>query len=251
MTWFDLLLLAILFLSIGFATIRGAIREIATLAALGGGALLAWLAFNPLLGALGLKGSFFGMVGLAGGLMAIFFVAVYAAFHFGLQRLSLDPPMQRVDRIVGGVFGLLRGLALIGLGYLGYAYNLDENQRPDAVTNAFMLPVAQSAAGFFESLAPQYDSQEVISPDKIGDSSAPDKSTLNTEDPTSKINAANDGYKRGERAALSEIITTSTTNSAAVGATVTASNQAEDDPIAAILDTNGNSETAGPKLNDK
>ncbi len=253
MTWFDLLLLGVLALSIGFAAIRGAIREIGTLAALGGGALVAWWSFTPLLGVLGLKGSFFGMVGLAAVLMGIFFIAFYAAIHFGLKRVALDDKMIRIDRIGGGVFGLVRGLALIGLGYLGYAYYLDEDRRPEAVTEAFMLPVAESAAGFFESIAPVHDSERIITPDEIKDEAAAGALQYATADTADKANAASEGYKRGERAALAEILTTTTTsavlpadqNETAGGA------KADDDPIAALLSDGVRSGDADPKARDR
>ena len=223
MTWFDFLLIAVLIVSIGFAVIRGAIREFATLIALGLAALVAYFLFNPMVGAFGLKGSFFGMLALAGVLFALAFLAIYAGFHFGLKRVRLDQTMQRVDLIGGGVFGLVRGLALIGLGFLGYAYYLDADKRPEAVNGAAMLPLAQGAAGFFESLAPAHDSKRIISPEEIKRNSA---------------NAAEEGYARGERAALEEIVVTTTSDIEATPVSV--STEAEEDPnldpIADILE---------------
>lgn len=196
MTWFDLLVIVVLALSIGFAAVRGAIREFATLIALGGAALISYFSFNPLLGALGLKGSIFGMIGLAGVLLVLFFILLYIAFHFGLKRVNLSSNMLLADRIGGGAFGLVRGLALIGLSFLGYAYYQDEENRPPAVKDAFFLPVAQGTATFFENLAPHHDSQDIISPDEIDE----------------KINAASEGYGRGDRAALDEIVATTSSS---------------------------------------
>ncbi|MEL7488753.1 MAG: CvpA family protein [Pseudomonadota bacterium] len=232
MTWFDLLLIGVLVVSIGFAVIRGAIREFATLLALGLAAGVAYLLFSPLLGLLGLKGSFFGMVALAGALFAIAFVIIYTGFHIALKQVRLDPTMRRVDLIGGGVFGLARGLALIGLGFLGYAYYLDADKRPDAVNGAALLPVAQAAAGFFESLAPSHDSKRIITPEEI----------------EQKKNAANDGYARGDRAALEEIVVTTTSDPDGAAATPASLNAPPDanaepvDPIAEILDEDDNGE---------
>lgn len=217
MTWFDLLIIMILVLSIGFAALRGAVRELATLLALAIAAGLAFLLFNPVLGALGMKGSIFGMIGVPAVLLAVFFVGLYIAFHLGLKRMTLSGGAARADRIGGGVYGLLRGLALIGLGFLGYAYSADEAKRPDAVNKALLLPVAQGSANFFESLAPVYDSQDIITPDEIKE----------------KVNAANDGYARGDRAALNEIVTTATTSEPDAAPADT--DTPDDDPIADIL----------------
>ncbi len=221
MTWFDFLLIAVLVISIGFAAIRGAMREFATLIALGGAAALAFLVFNPLLGVMGLEGSIFGMAGLAAGLLGLFFGLLYVGFHFALKRVALSPELARVDRIGGGAFGLLHGLALIGLGFLGYAYYADEEHRAEGVNDAVLLPVAQSAADFFEALAPEHDSQEIISPEEIDQ----------------RNDAAADGYRRGERAALEEIVATATT-SENPGAPATRDGDAGEaaDPIATLLD---------------
>ena len=224
MTWFDLLLIAILILSIGFATIRGAIRELATLAALGLAAFIAYLLFNPLLGALGLKGSIFGMAGLAAVLLGLFFVVLYIGAHLGLKRLYLTDKMRMADRIGGASFGLLRGMALIGLGFLGYAYYQDQPNRPDAINKAMLLPLAQASANFFEGLAPKHDSKEIITPDKIEE----------------KINAADAGYARGDRAALNEIVSTATTSDDESGGGTVQTNAPAEDPIADILNEDDN-----------
>ncbi|MEM9170883.1 MAG: CvpA family protein [Pseudomonadota bacterium] len=239
MTWFDLLLFGVLAISIGFAVIRGAVREFATLAALAGGGLITYALFGPILGALGLQGSFFGMVGVAVGLAAIFFVVLYTGFHFGLRYIELTPALARADRIGGGVFGFLRGFALIGLSFLGYAYYLDEDRRPDAVNQAMLLPFAQSAAGFFEGLAPTYDSRRIISPDEISDPDQDDNDEQAAAGGGS--NAAEGGYARGDRAALREILTTSTTTTEAPGEPGDDQRRAADaapddgDPIADLL----------------
>lgn len=222
MTWFDLLLILILVLSIGFAAVRGAIRELATLFALALAALVAYLLFNPLLGTFGLKGSVFGMAGLAAVLLGVFFLVFYTAGHIGLKRLHFSRKMRLADRIGGASFGLLRGLALIGLGFLGYAYYQDQNNRPDAINDAMLLPVAESAANFFEGLAPKHDSQDIITPDQIKD----------------EVNAADAGYARGDRAALNEIMTTATTSDVAIANDTPA--PSETDQIASILNEDEN-----------
>ncbi len=215
MTWFDFLLIAVLVISIGFAAIRGALREFATLIALGGAAAIAYVLFKPVLSGLGLEGSIFGMVGVAAGMLGAFFIILYVGFHVALKRVSLSPEMTRVDRIGGGVFGLARGLALIGLGFLGYAYYADEEHRAEGVNNAMLLPMAKGAADFFEALAPEHDSEEIISPEEIDE----------------RNNAATDGYRRGERAALDEMLATATTSAAK-----TRTDPADADQIGALLE---------------
>jgi membrane protein required for colicin V production len=220
MTWFDFLVIAVLALSIGFAVIRGALREIGTLVVLAAAALFAILLIRPLQGALGAD-SFTTTIVIAGALGLAGFIGLYFLFHLALSRFALSARATRADRIAGAGFGLLRGLALVGLGFLAYAYYLDEERRPDAVRRAVTLPIASAMAGFFEGFAPagaKLDSE--------GEAKPAEPAT----------NAAVEGYGRGERAALAEIVTTVTTTE---GAEPTAQNdEPAGDPIADILKGN-------------
>jgi uncharacterized membrane protein required for colicin V production len=192
MTVFDALLLAVLGISIFFAAVRGALRELATLLALSVAALAAWLGTKPLLSIVGKQDSFFANVGAASALGLCVFVLSYFLVHKGLLRVKLNANQQRIDRIGGGVFGLARALALIGLGFLGYGYYLDEQNQPDAVRKALLLPVAASAADFFGQFAPR-------------------DADLKETPLAPKADAAKDGYANADRAGLKEIVTTVTT----------------------------------------
>ena len=172
---------------------RGAMREIATLAAVAIAGAIAWGLTPPILSAIGKQGSFFGMVGVTGVLLAIAFVAIYAGFHFLMNRVRLEGRAALADRIGGGVFGFIRAFALIGLGFLGYSYYLDADNRPDTVSKAALLPLASGAASFFE---------------RFGDPVADLKPQDGDE---AQVDAAAQGYSRGARENLSELVTTVTT----------------------------------------
>ena len=232
MTSFDFLVIAVLALSIAFAVIRGALREFGTLAALGGAAGAAFVLVKPLQAVFGAGASFITTLMIAGIVGFIAFIGFYFLLHLGLKRVTLSARGARTDRIAGGVFGLARGLALIGLGFLAYGYYLDEDRRPEAVRNAMTLPIAKAMADFFDGLAP---AATHLAPE------APEKSEPAT-------NAAVEGYGRSDRSALAEIVTTVTTrdvranaSAAGIGAAEPAAadkdtdRQPKDDPIAAIL----------------
>ncbi len=200
MTWFDAVVLSVIGLSTLFAAIRGGLREGATLIALGAGAALGFVCLKPILSLTGSEGSFFTTVVLGAILVTIFFIGLYAAFHFILKRYALSGQARVIDKTAGGVFGAFRGLILIGLAYLGYGYYLDEANQPDSVRNAFTQPIAAATAGFFESFAP--DSTYI----RTQESESEESEESSTE------NAAAAGYARGDRAGLSEMITTVTTS---------------------------------------
>lgn len=219
MTWFDAVVLSVIGLSTLFAAIRGGLREAATLIALGGGALLAFICLNPVLSITGAKDSFFATVSVAVVLITVFFIGLYVVFHFVLRGMQLNGRAQFIDKAAGGAFGVIRGIALIGLAYLGYGYYLDEANQPDSVRNAVTQPMAAAAADFFESLAP--DSAYIET----------HESQLKETD-ASKADAAQTGYARGDRAGLSEMITTVTTSD--TPETQLAA-RTENDPIADVL----------------
>ena len=207
MTVFDALLLAVIGVSVFFASVRGAVREVATLAALALGALAGWAGMTPVAAALG-KDSVVASAAAAIVIGIAAFLGLYFLCHQLMARMKLSKRMQRVDRVSGGVFGLIRALALIGLGFLGYGYYLDEANQPDAVTRAMLLPVASSSARFFEQFAP----------------AARDLGAAETE---KRANAAREGYDGRDRSGLSEIVSTVTTTDSAAAPS--------GDPIAEII----------------
>ncbi len=204
MTSFDFLVIFVLALSIGFAVIRGALKEIGTLLVLAAAAVGGFLLVKPFAAVFfGGKSSFLLTASIGLGLGGALFVALYVGLHMVLQRYPMTARAQQVDRIFGGVFGLLRGLVLVGLGFLAYAYYLDDERRPDAVAKAITLPLAKGMAAVFENLAPQSTRLD-HRPEKESDDAA-----------VKDANAARDGYARSDRTALSEMVATVTTSDGA------------------------------------
>lgn len=193
---FDLLFLLVVGLSTAFAVLRGGLQELSTLISLAVAAGLAWIIAPPILSVLGLSGSFFGTIIFAAFLVGAFFVATHIGCHLLLKRFPMSAQTRRYNQIGGGVFGFVRGLVLIGLGYLGYSYYLDEARQPDSVRDAVTRPIAAGLASWFEGFAPA--STELDAP------GAPPSGA--------EENAARDGYGRAERASLDEIVTTVTTD---------------------------------------
>lgn len=191
MTVFDALLLTVVGVSVFFAAIRGAVREVATLAALAVAVLAAWLGMKPVAAALG-QSSFFTSAAIGGFIGIGVFLGGYFLLHKAMMRVKLKGRMQTYNKVGGAAFGLLRALALIGLGFLGYGYYLEEANQPDSVRKALLLPIASASAGFFEQFAPPNRDLSAASASKNG-------------------NVAADGYDGRDRSGLKEIVTTVTT----------------------------------------
>lgn len=194
---FDLLVLLVLGLSTAFAALRGGLRELATLIALAIAAGLTLVVIQPVLGVTGLAGSFFGTIIVAAVLAGVFFVAAHVGLHLALRSTPLEGRAKLIDQVSGGAFGFLRGLVLVGLGYLGYSYYLDEARQPDEVRNAMTRPVAAGMANWFQSFTPE---------DAYIESAPPPTATEDEYDPVES------GYDRADRNGLSEIVTTVTTS---------------------------------------
>jgi len=192
---FDILVLSVVAISTAFAALRGGLRELSTLLALAISGGLTLFLIEPILNATGQAGSFFGMVIIAGVLVAGFFILAHIGCHVFLKRMPLEGKARLYDRIGGGAFGLIRGLVLIGLGYLGYTYYQDDTQQPPEVKSAFTRPVAAGIANWFEGFTPEQAYIESADDDAEEDA----------------VDASLNGYDRGDRNGLSEIVTTVTT----------------------------------------
>ncbi|MEZ5892071.1 MAG: CvpA family protein [Parvularculaceae bacterium] len=218
---FDLLFFVVVGLSTAFAVLRGGLRELSTLAALAVAGGITLLLIDPILAATGQTGSFFGTALIAVLLVGVFFIAAHIGLHLALNRVPLKGRAALANRVGGGVFGFLRGLALIGLGYLGYSYYLDEANQPDSVKAAMTRPVAAAVAGWFEGFAPE-----------DADLDAP----VAPEAESGAVDAAVSGYDRSDRNSLNEIVTTVTTTDPAITGTAPGAENASEEPQSADLD---------------
>lgn len=218
---FDLLVILVLGLSTAFAALRGGLRELSTLIALAVAGGLTLVLAEPVLGVTGQTGKFFGTIIIAAILISVFFIVTHVGLHFGLQRMPLEGRAKLADRIGGGVFGFARGLVLVGLGFLGYGYYLDEARQPESVRSAITRPVAEGMANWFQSFTPE---------------EAYIENTPVTESDTTEPDPAESGYDRLDRNSLSEIVTTVTTSDEATTDTTLDAIPDDADPIADILE---------------
>ena len=153
---FDLFALAVLFVSGVMALMRGFVREALTVTAFVAAALAA-LWTRPVLAGLllGPTGS-----GLLANLIAmgVVFLLVYLAVSFitgSLQKnVKSGEDVTTIDRTLGFVFGLVRGLVLLGLLVL-VLNNTMPGANPAWLTSARVYPVADATARLLQSLAPE------------------------------------------------------------------------------------------------
>lgn len=149
MTYADGFIISMIGLSVMFAWLRGFGREVATLLAIGAGALAVHFLGGSVSGLLG-DGAIKSMI-----MLAILFIVAFAAASIAAEvALSslFSPKPGMGDKIAGGVFGLFRGWLIVGLAYLASTYYFPEDGLPAPMENAILKPVATSAAKVLESL---------------------------------------------------------------------------------------------------
>jgi uncharacterized membrane protein required for colicin V production len=77
------------------------------------------------------------------------FLAVFIPFAFISHRFSegvKHSPIGPLDRAAGVAFGVVRGLVIVGLGYLAFTYFTPICAQPDWLTQTRLLPVVQTTS---------------------------------------------------------------------------------------------------------
>ncbi|MBB4659846.1 putative membrane protein required for colicin V production [Parvularcula dongshanensis] len=166
LTLYDLFILGVLVMSIGFGWIRGVLREGVTLIAIAGGALLVWAFATRSVRILG--GSLPVSVVVILVLFTLGFLTVTLALEIILRRFGSVHP-SGMDRLTGAVFGALRGWFLVGLTTLGVLAYYDRNDLPAFLSEAAFGDLATSTADTLGALgidgrAPEAESEDELTP---------------------------------------------------------------------------------------
>lgn len=154
-TAFDLFAVAILFISGLMALMRGFVREALTVTAFVAAALAA-LWTRPVFAGI-LEGPVGGLLTANLIAMVTVFLLVYLAVSFVTSSLSKNTArgedVPTVDRTLGFLFGLARGLVLLGLMVLVFT-SASGGAAPGWMRDAQVYPLARSTAELLQHLAP-------------------------------------------------------------------------------------------------
>ncbi|WP_068878999.1 CvpA family protein [Phenylobacterium sp. CCH12-B4] len=157
MTQFDILVLGLLVISAAVGFVRGAVREVFALAALVVAAALAIFglpAFGPIFrGAV--KPEWLGTIAALVVVFAVAFIALRLIGAGIARHVQSTQMLGFLDRSLGLLIGLGRGLIVLGALYLMFNAATPEDLRPKWITGARTWPVAGNMGRLLESLAPQ------------------------------------------------------------------------------------------------
>jgi membrane protein required for colicin V production len=176
-SWADIAVVVVLVVSTILAVARGFVRETLSILAWAAAAA-ATLYFGPLFAAFlahRISTPLLGPVLAFGGI----FLLVLIPLSFVSYRLServRKSPVGALDRTLGVPFGVVRGLALIGIAYLAISLVIPVRAQPDWLTRARLLPVIQRSSDVILSLIPTRThvprSVTAIGPNKTGNQGA-------------------------------------------------------------------------------
>lgn len=198
MTQFDFIVLGLLAISavVGFA--RGAAREIAALAALvlaAAAAIFGLPLFAPVARSI-VQPDWLGTVA---GLIVVFTVIYVALRLIGAgiaRRVQETNVLGALDRTVGLLIGLARGLVVLGALNLMFNAATPKDLQPRWIVGSTTWPLAQNMGRFLTSLAPQgLDLADRLRP-------ALDRAVQDG----SRDRTAADGYEARQRGELDELV---------------------------------------------
>src|SRR3981081_3162509 len=154
-TILDLVLLAVMLISGLLAMVRGFLREILPIAAWGAAAVVTLYSFSKLLPTA--KTYFNNDTVAAVVVVAGVFVGTLIVVSVVTVRISdmiLDSRISELDRTLGFLFGLARGLLIAVVAFLFFSWLVPDKQRPDWVANAKSRVVLQGTGDWLMSLLP-------------------------------------------------------------------------------------------------
>ena len=157
-TWLDLMLLGVMLVSGLLAMIRGFMREIlsivawaaaavATIVAMRDGRLLTMAKAN-------ISSDIVANIAVIGGVFLITLLVV-SVITVRVSDMILDSRIGALDRTLGFLFGLARGLVIVVVAFLFFAWLVPANRQPDGVRNAKSRVVLQGTGEWLQALLPQ------------------------------------------------------------------------------------------------
>ena len=200
-TFLDLILLAVMLVSALLAMIRGFMREILSIAAWGAAALVTLYAFSKLLPT---AKTYFNndtvasIVVVAGTFLGT--LIVVSVITVRISDMILDSRIGALDRTLGFLFGLGRGLLIVVVAFLFFSWLVPDKQRPDWITNAKSRTVLDGTGQWLMSLLPDDPENTILKRFKKN------KPEDDQTDADQAAPASGDGYSKPARDSLKKLI---------------------------------------------
>ncbi len=199
--YLDLFLIAVMLISGLLAMVRGLIREVLSIAGWGAAAVAGLYAYSKLLP---MTKQYISNDYMAAGVtVAGAFFATLIIVSIITVKISdkiLDSRIGALDRTLGFLFGLARGLLIVVVAFMFFSWLVPDKQRPDWVTGAKSRVVLQGPGDWLMSLLPDDPENTIL---KRFKKNKPDDEQTDT-DPGAP--GAGDGYSKPARDSLKKLI---------------------------------------------
>ena len=155
-TWLDFLLLGVMMISGLLAMIRGFMREVLSIAAWAAAAVATILLYNRLLpiAKANISSDMLATGAVVGGVFLITLLLV-SMVTIRISDMILDSRIGALDRTLGFLFGLARGLIIVVVAFLFFSWLVPGNKQPEGVRNAKSRVVLENTGEWLQALLPQ------------------------------------------------------------------------------------------------
>ena len=155
-TWLDFLLLGVMMISGLLAMIRGFMREVLSIAAWVAAAVATILLYNRLLpiAKANISSDMLATGAVVGGVFLITLLLV-SMVTIRISDMILDSRIGALDRTLGFLFGLARGLIIVVVAFLFFSWLVPGNKQPEGVRNAKSRVVLENTGEWLQALLPQ------------------------------------------------------------------------------------------------
>ncbi|MGI9378750.1 MAG: CvpA family protein [Methyloligellaceae bacterium] len=202
LSWLDVGLVVIMLISGFLAMLRGLTREVLAIlswALAAVATLFFWPQYRDVVRGY-ISPEVLADIVLAAGIF-IFVLIVVSLITVRVADKVLDSRIGALDRTLGFVFGLARGLILVVIAYLFFSWLVPQEDQPQWVQNAQSLPIIQQTGDIIISLLPENPASVI--PGAVGGSDQ--QSSIVRPNPN-VANSGSQGYRSGERRGLNQLL---------------------------------------------
>ena len=217
-TWLDFLLLGVMLISGLLAMIRGFMREVLSIAAWAAAAVATVLLYGRLIpiAKANISSDILAAGAVIGGVFLVTLLIV-SVITVRISDMILDSRIGALDRTLGFLFGLGRGLVIVVVAFLFFAWLVPANKQPDGVRNAKSRVVLENTGEWLQALLPQ-DMDNYLSqwfkkrPRDEEPPDAPPGQRSSTDSPVvtgtvrTPVREQGSGYQRSDRTDMQQLI---------------------------------------------
>lgn len=152
----DMIVLGILVFSVLFALYRGLVSELLGISSwilAGFGALYSYTPMQPVMGKFIENEKIAGICGAL--LVALIILVVATIISSHISHKLRESSLSGLDRLLGLMFGLLRGILLIALLYIGLSMLVSDKQLEEISRENVSVPYVQKTVGVLKNFVPQ------------------------------------------------------------------------------------------------